>query len=105
MAKNSLQLEPNGCIKTGFNGYIKPYGMFVHGDLFKYDDIIVARICSREYTMPEGMKIHANFINYHHWFDEDSTSTNRNSTIIAHINQVRLFTYDGVTLTREVMEK
>lgn len=98
----NLIKEPNGCIKTGFDGYIKPYGIFVHGDLFRQGEVIYARVANASYAQP--LKIHAIIYDYVSWFDRGSDIIPY-STIVARMDKCKLLDYEGTLVTRELLEK
>jgi hypothetical protein len=80
------------CIKTGCLAYLEEYGEYVYGDAFEMEldagpgsltSVYVFRLCDRSFRPINGKNLHFRVHSINHWFDEERTSEQVNSTLIA----------------------
>lgn len=91
-APSKLLNYPNGCVKTGFNGYLQEYGVYVHGDLYRFDNVVIARISDASYHAGLSVPLHITINKINAWFDQHGVV----STLICMIEGTQGFDYDGV---------
>ena len=71
------------CIKTGAHVRLNSHTEWLYGDVFRTSQgTLLMRVCDRRREPLLDVK-HFTFMSYDVWFDENETSSNRNSTLVA----------------------
>ncbi len=84
------------CIKTGCDVFLMEYGTFVHGDAFETaSGDLVIRACGVD-RRPQGSKRHFTIMKIDYWFDQNTTSMERNGTIIVERGMFNNHGYEGI---------
>lgn len=102
------------CIKTGCHAYLEEYNEFIYGDAFELtvsggpgslEQVYLFRVCERSHSPINQSMLHPRYhFRIHaveHWFDDQRTSQDINSTLIA--ISVDNFGYEGKELPYELL--
>ncbi len=76
-----MKLTENGCVKTGCHVFLHEYREWIYGDAFHFNGTLIIRVCARHHD-PVMEKVHFNIFRISHWFDQGSTSVEKNSTLV-----------------------
>lgn len=85
------------CIKTGCLVWLEEYDEWAYGDAYEGDDFFVFRLCERRFTEFPGLpRKHFTIHRIAHWFDEQGTSQQNNSTLLAYAQWVENHGSEGI---------
>lgn len=92
------------CLKTGGYAFLIPHQLIVYGDWFAADTTLLGRVCEIKPLdeFPLHISVHFLIRDWSHWFDQNKTSMERNSTIVT--SQYRYLSYEGKAL-RSLIEE
>lgn len=83
------------CIKTGAHVYLDPYDEWAYGDAFQLGDHTYFRLYAKDFKPIRPVK-HFTVYMIDQWWDEDKTSMEQNSTLIA--TAWRYHGYEGIAI-------
>ena len=85
------------CVKTGCVVWLEEYSEWAYGDAFEGEGFFVFRLCQRGYIPVYHYK-HFTVHKIAHWWDDQRTSMDVNSTLIAYDLYVDNHGYEGVEI-------